>query len=157
MKYLIVRNSPNSAEVDDEDYARLLDYDWFINNTRSSILAYHHSRNGKSVCECLSNVVMNKFDVLFDHKDRDPFNNQKSNLRECTHQQNCFNSTKREGCSSKYKGVYWFKKTKKWCARLHFSGKVYCLGYFDKEEDAALAYNNKAIEIFKEFANLNKI
>ena len=37
------------------------------------------------------------------------------------------------------------------------SYKNICIGYFDKEVDAALAYNKKAIELHGEFANLNVI
>ena len=35
--------------------------------------------------------------------------------------------------------------------------KIYRLGYFKKEKDAALAYNKKAIELYGEFAILNHL
>lgn len=31
------------------------------------------------------------------------------------------------------------------------------IGYFNSDVDAAIAYNNKAVEVFGEFAILNKI
>lgn len=55
--------------------------------------------------------------------------------------------------SSKYVGVFFSKRKSKWVA-------VICnkyLGAFEKETDAALAYNVKAIELFGESAKLNAI
>jgi len=67
------------------------------------------------------------------------------------------NSRPRLGCSSKFKGVTFFEKGNKWLARLVLEGKSFSLGLHATEEDAALAYNRKAIEIFGEFARLNII
>jgi len=57
--------------------------------------------------------------------------------------------------SSMYKGVSWFKRTKRWMAYIKINQKRYYLGYFDIEEDAAKAYDVSAIERFGEFAKLN--
>ena len=48
-----------------------------------------------------------------DHEDRDSTNNKWSNLREATHQQNCFNRKKRSNNTSGYKGVFFDKKKKR--------------------------------------------
>jgi len=62
---------------------------------------------------------------------------------------------KRNGCSSKYKGVSWEKRAQKWKAQ--FATAPRHLGYFDSEADAARAYNDAATEHFGEFALLNEI
>ncbi|MFX0181968.1 MAG: AP2 domain-containing protein [Candidatus Hodarchaeota archaeon] len=59
--------------------------------------------------------------------------------------------------SSKYKGVYWSKSKKKWQAYIKKNNKRYHIGTFTEEDEAGLAYNRKALELFGEFACLNKV
>jgi len=54
--------------------------------------------------------------------------------------------------SSKYTGVCWNKKQKKWRTRLSNHGKVEFLGDFPDEESAAVAYDRRAKEVFGEGA-----
>lgn len=75
------------------------------------------------------------------------------NLRECSNSQNQGNATRRLDNKSGFKGVYWDKINHKW--RVQIARKH--LGLFTCKEDAAKAYNEKALEIFGEFAHLNKI
>ena len=85
---------------------------------------------------------------LVDHKDRNKLNNNIENLRELTDSENKRNSNKKKiECTSKYKGVSWSKRQRKWEARLKVSGKYLFLGYFDNEDDAGQAYNNKIREL----------
>jgi hypothetical protein len=42
-------------------------------------------------------------------------------------------------------------------ARIGLNGKIIHIGYFTSEVEAAKAYNEKAIEYYGEFANLNKV
>lgn len=58
---------------------------------------------------------------------------------------------------SKYVGVSYNKNHKKWIAMISRYRKRYFLGYFKNEEDAALAYNKKAIEFGVPEERLNKI
>lgn len=95
---------------------------------------------------------------FIDHKDRNPLNNCRSNLRICTHAENMRNRKIHKGDkTSQYKGVYKPKDYKKWVAYICCDGKIYRIGAFEKEEDAAEAYNKKALELHGEFAFLNKI
>lgn len=93
-----------------------------------------------------------------DHKDRNPLNNCRENLRVCTHAENMRNRENRKiNKTSRYKGVYKPKRYKKWVAYICCDRKIYRIGVFEKEEDAAEAYNKKALELHGEFASLNKI
>jgi hypothetical protein len=48
-----------------------------------------------------------------------------------------------------------YKKSDKWCAQIQPKKKVIRLGFFNNEEDAAKAYDIKALELFGEFSRLN--
>jgi len=153
MKQLKVENSDSFALIDDIHFDRLSKFKWFMvesggiyKNLRKNVLEKHVS---------LANSVMQTFDVLYDHKDRDSFNNLESNLRKCTYQQNSFNRKKHKNCSSKYKGVYWDKKAHNWRSQITIDYKTLYIGSFDCEIQAALAYDKKARELFGEFANCN--
>ncbi len=59
--------------------------------------------------------------------------------------------------SSLFRGVNWNKKNRKWKAYIRPNGHQVHLGFFDSEKDAALAYNQKANELYGEYALLNDI
>jgi len=59
----------------------------------------------------------------------------------------------RKNKTSHYKGVSWFKSTKKWRANIYINKKQKSLGYFDVEKEAALAYNRAAIQEGGRFLN----
>ena len=90
-----------------------------------------------------------------DHKNRNTLDNRKENLRPATASQQTCNSSLRIGNSSGYKGVTWHKQRNKWLAQIQHDNKHYNLGLFNVKEEAALAYNKAALELFGEFANLN--
>jgi len=90
-----------------------------------------------------------------DHIDGNRANNNSSNLRWCTPQQNCFNKSKTSSVtSSKYKGVY-KKNDGTFQSHIMHNYKKFHLGTYTDEKDAALAYNEKAKELFGEFSKLN--
>tara|TARA_R110001632_G_scaffold176038_1_gene295733 strand:- start:67 stop:618 length:552 start_codon:yes stop_codon:yes gene_type:complete len=88
---------------------------------------------------------------IIDHLDRDPLNNKITNLRLCTQQQNQFNTSKRVDNTSGFKGVDWYKRDKKWRARIKQNGKRITLGCFDCPKKASEVYENKAKELFGAF------
>jgi hypothetical protein len=76
--------------------------------------------------------------------------NQRHNLRLCTHAQNMFN---RE--ASRFKGVYWDRSRKKWAVEIRHNGIRVHLGRFSSRIEAARAYNAAAERYHGEFARLN--
>lgn len=65
------------------------------------------------------------------------------------------NTRGRKNSSSKYKGVWWSSRRNRWVAELRINGKRYFREYFKDEALAAKRYNQVALEIFGEFANIN--
>ena len=96
-------------------------------------------------------------ELYLDHIDRDKKNNKISNLRLVNCSQNSSNSTKRKSKkNSKYKGVH-RTANGKYQAMVWYDGKNHAVGSFPTEEEAALAYNQKAKEIFGNYAYQNNI
>ena len=89
-----------------------------------------------------------------DHINGDKLDNRKDNLRFCTHQQNMVNWNNKRG-KSKYRGVSWCKRDKKWKAQIQSHSKNRLIGRFREEEEAAKAYNIEAKKEFGNFALLN--
>lgn len=69
-----------------------------------------------------------------DHKDGDPLNNRRSNLRVCTHALNHQNKAKYRG-TSRFRGVS-LDSRGKWYAYGKIDGKMKNLGRYDDEEEA---------------------
>ena len=120
------------------------------------------NENGTKLLLC-QRLVAEEFidkplDKLYvDHLDHDRNNNSVTNLRWVSSQSNNMNRTKAvtKATTSTYKGVSYVRKRNVWEARIKYNNETYRLGYWDVEEDAAHAYNVKAIELFGKYAFLN--
>lgn len=149
MKIIKVK-SGQEIMVDDCDYPFLSLIKWGIYKDSKTSYATNDSFGR------LHNLIMPVTKPMeVDHIDRNGLNNQKSNLRICTHQQNNWNQEKKRPGTSKYKGVYWFPNRKKWIARMRINGKTTHLGCFLNEEDAAKTYDKFALIHFGEYACTN--
>ncbi|AGY48760.1 homing endonuclease [Bacillus phage Staley] len=136
------------ALVDDEDFDSLSKYKWYLNEG----YARGHV-DGKT-------IYMHQFlkkaqeGMIVDHEDGNRLNNQKYNLRECNRHKNSMNQkTQQRTKTSRFKGVS--KRGSKFRAYIKFQQKQIHLGLHITEEDAARAYDKKAVELFGEYASLN--
>jgi|ERR1035437_2256678 hypothetical protein len=150
MKNLGLTNSNKLAFVDDEDFLVCKKFNWCLCDKTILTTQLMSMKNIP-----LASFIMGNFKQMYDHKDRNSFNNQKVNLRSCTYSQNNANRSKMEGTSSKYRGVSFYKPSQKWRTQIEYNDKGLHLGYFVFEAEAARAYDKKAKELFGEFANLN--
>lgn len=112
------------------------------------------SKNGKStpikVHKIVAQVFLNHVSdgttkLVIDHINNDKTDNRVENLQIITNRLNC--SKDRVGCSSKYTGVCWYKKTSKWIAQIRINKKLKYLGLFNCELSAAVAYNKALKEL----------
>lgn len=92
---------------------------------------------------------------LVDHINGNGLDNRRANLRPATPSQNTANARMPSDNTSGFKGVGWFARTGRWRAYITYQGRQKHLGYFDIAEEAALAYDAAARELFGEFARPN--
>jgi hypothetical protein len=149
------------ALVDDEDYEDLIQFKWYAHRCGNIFYAARTIRIGKrqTVERMHRRILKLKTgdSKHTDHANRNGFDNQKKNIRICTKKENCRNRLKSRNNTSGFKGVFWYKPTKKWRAQIQINYKHKHLGYFGSKIEAAKAYNNAAIKYFGKFANLNII
>lgn len=148
--------------VDDEDYEILKLHKWYpIVNVKSNTI-YVQTMLGKRPNRSfitLHRFIMqlhghdiNKQDI--DHEDHNGMNNQKYNLRICSHSKNMQNAKKQKRITSSiYKGVCIHRTS--FAANIRLNKKQIYIGLYETEEDAAKAYDKKALELFGEYAHLN--
>jgi hypothetical protein len=141
------------AIVDAEDYDWLAQYKWSCQKSKNNF--YATRAKGSARISMHREIMKAPEGVQVDHIDRGGLKNRRSNLRLCTHAENVHNSRPMRNATSKYKGVCWHKRKKKWCVSISKSGKRTYLGNFDDEVEATRAYDQKAEELFGEFAYLN--
>lgn len=149
-----------SALVDDEDYDELIKHKWHASSDSYNIYACRttYSEGHKHHNLLMHRVIMGDISgIMYDHIDGNGLNNQKLNLRIVTHTQNTRNRKNNSIGSSRYKGVYWGNQLQRWVAKIRGSKNQIYIGSFKVEEEAARAYNKKAVELFGEYARLNII
>lgn len=149
------------ALVDDEDYDWLSQRKWQAQRGRHTFYA----KRGTGGRYNRKTELMHR--LIFglqpgdkrqcDHRDKNGLNNQRSNLRRCTNQQNSQSQRKRNIGSSKYKGVCWDCNRLKWHSSIYLRGKHIYLGRFHLEIDAARAYDVAAAKHHGKFALTNKM
>ena len=149
------------TKVDPDVYYEKCRFRWFLSDGYKSYPARTIKIGHRDIRKSFLHreILKPSMGKIVDHRDRDSFNNLRSNLREATYSQNALNRPKKENASSKYFGVHWHKKAQKWCAaiRYHHEGRSINkhLGYFRDEVEAARAFDIAALKYHKDFANLN--
>ena len=158
--------------VDDEDFEFLSQFTWHAAASTVHDLIYARTRVGDKHKNLLRSkgltfrfrqyiaihdlVVVKPTGYIVDHIDGDTLNNQKCNLRACTHRQNMRNSRKRKTGTSPYKGVIVYESMfsnvpVKYIAKIQST----YLGHYKTIDEAVKAYDKAALERFGEFACTN--
>lgn len=138
------------AIVDAADYAHLKDRAWFATN---SGYAARMIRGKTTFMHRLIACPGEGQEV--DHINGNKLDNRRSNLRCCSHLENCFNRKNNKNNSSGYRGVYRDKRRPSWRSYVRVGRKQCDLGSFKTAEDAARAYDASAKKLYGEFARLN--
>lgn len=139
------------AKVDIEDFELLNESIWcvsdgYVRRRDRRIISIH-----RVIMDCAEHEEV-------DHVNRDRLDNRKANLRLCTKSQNQGNRWKpKNSKSSRYKGVHFCARERKFVARGRCNSVNKYIGLFKHERSAALAYNEWAEKHFGEFAFLNPV
>jgi hypothetical protein len=83
--------------------------------------------------------------LVVDHMNFNKIDNRVDNLQLVSQRENTHRNEKIY--SSKFKGVYWYKKLNKWKSQININGEKLHLGYFTDELEAHKTYQNKLKEI----------
>lgn len=158
MKEIKLNKEGYVALVDDEDFDYLNQFHWLmVQNGKNNIYAKRNlswkKGSGRKRQVYMHREILNfPKGMSIDHKDFNGLNNQKSNLRICTHAQNMWHNISK--AVSGYKGVY-YNQNHSILAKIKVNNIVIHLGSFKTEEDAARAFDEAAIKYRGEFASLN--
>lgn len=166
--HLIELSQGYTAQVSDEDAARLAGHAWCVVQSRRGRTAHFYavSRIEQKLVFMHRFILEAPTGTVVDHIDGNGLNNQRANIRLCSHAQNQRNIRVAYGLSG-FKGVshdpfrndprtgkpYRLKQPFK--AAIKFDGKQYNLGRFDTAEEAARKYDAAALEFHGEFAATN--
>jgi len=160
MKYIEL-NHGKQAIVDDEDYGWLNQWKWTYDKRKLTGYVYRRQACKGTGKNYVGHIYMHRFileapeGLEVDHINHDGLDNRRSNLRLCTHKQNCWNH--RDQGAEKCVGAHPNTQNGKWIAAIVIDGKSHRLGSFDSQETAARAYNMAASDSRGEFASLNDV
>lgn len=158
MKSFIINSKHGNFEVlvDDEDYDKVMERKWSLSFSKNRKYIRVEARINYKLVR-LHRYLLGVIDknVKVDHKDRNPLNNQKSNLRLCNQKENMRNC-RSKGNKTGFRGVYQNHKIGKFRACISIDDKTFHIpGNFETAEEAAKVRDDYAQKISGEFAILN--
>jgi hypothetical protein len=142
------------ALVDEDDFEKVNKYKWHLSHGYAQGIVENKPIK-------LHHFILKKPEKgnVIDHINQDKCNDSKLNLREVSRSMNGHNQIKNTNIesTSKYKGVCWDMNAKKWTSKCNIEKKNDFLGYFEKEEEAAKAYDIYTFIKLKKKANNNNL
>lgn len=148
---LIPLSKGQFAIVDDDIYDELIKFKWHAQNNKYGFYASSWITGTKQKRHMHRMVVNPTDDMMVDHINGDTLDNRKENLRECTNQQNQFNSRRSSNNTSGYKGVTFDRG--RWKAQIIIKGVHTHLGYFDCPKKAHECYCQASSKHRGDFSN----
>jgi len=135
---------------DIQDLPLISQRNWYMAN---GYVQCKHKNKRVSMHRFLLNPDKSK---VVDHINGVTYDNRRHNIRICTQRENVLNIKDRSYLTGGYRGVIG-AGSNKFISRIQKDGKRIYLGTFLTKEEAAQAYNDKAIELFGKNAKLNNI
>lgn len=143
------------AQVDDEDFERLNQYNWYFNCGYAMRHLYDPITQKTTKMRMHREIMKAPKGIDVDHINGNRLDNRRENLRLDPDRKNTQNQGLSKNSTSGYKGVSWSKASSCWVARIKVKNKKIHLGLFDTLTDAAKAYDKAALELHGEFSKTN--
>ena len=126
--------------IDDDDYEMVSKYKWYARKCGNILYASRCiKRNGVKTTLPLHCAILGyKQGYIIDHINGNGLDNRKENLRHLTIRQNAQNRHTEK--SSKFPGVFWDSRAKKWRSMIKINGDKKYLGSYADEKEAFNAY-----------------
>lgn len=171
---IVTKQGPLAIFLDDEDAEVVQARVWGVHFFKNKIISvkrtcYVNAEYGPMIKSSmfLHQIVMARARItvakglVIDHKNGNPLDNRRENLRVCTKQQNFQNQQKRTQKSDlprcDHPGVAWHRVAKKWRASISVKSKKVSLGTFSTMEEAIVARKSAECEHYGEFAFSNRL
>jgi hypothetical protein len=144
------------AVVDDADYEALSQHKWCAEKKGRTYYAVrgrkrNERQSGRGNIKMHMVIAGTPPGHDTDHVDGNGLNNQRRNLRVVSHAHNLHNTTRKQhGCTSRFRGISWSARERRWRAAVQVDGRRIELGYFKCEFEAAAAYDAAGIANFGE-------
>lgn len=142
------------ALVDDEDYALVQGYKWFM-SPQGYAWAHDYSQGWQAGMR--GSVLMHRLIMgatqgqTVDHVNRNKTDNQRGNLRLASYSEQNLNTKTRSDNTSGHRGVYWESRRNCWRVCLNHDNKQLHVGQFKDKLLAIAAYHAKATEVYGGF------
>lgn len=140
------------ALVDAADFARFGSHKWYLHSS-----GYAARRNGSAGVHILHRAIAGVAPgVLVRQENGNKLDCRRSNLKVGTRSQLMQETGRRRGPRvGRFKGVSWNGRDRKWLAQIHYDAKDRFIGYYGTEEEAAAAYDRRALAVFGSDCYLN--
>lgn len=139
-------NNGEKFYFDLEDYDKIKDYCWCINNDGYIV------SNKQLLSRLIMDISDQNYDIDHIHGKESRCDNRKSNLRMTTRSQNNMNKNIIKSNTSGATGVTWNKTNNKWIAQIFVNRKHLYLGSFTNFEDAVKARKQAEEKYFGEYS-----
>lgn len=142
-RYIKIHLTKGKSTIVDWNMRHLKNYRWHHHGAGYAAHGLKQCEGGPGIVllhHCIIGKPLGKLKI--DHIDNNPLNNRRDNLRIVTNRENMSNQKKKkEGkYTSKFVGVSFNKRDKKWESSIEINNKSVCLGKFYIEIEASEKY-----------------
>lgn len=138
------------AIVNKADFEALIEFKWRFEPRAGAV------RGSRKVILMHRVICKPPNDKVVDHRNCDPLDNRRSNLRICTQAENSRNSSAIPLSKSGFRGVSQSHSSSRWEAHITINRQQTHLGCFATKEEAARTYDKAARKYHGEFATTNE-